>query len=318
MRTLGFICCLFILLAKPLAAEETLPDNGKGIRLGREQVQRLMVGVKVKAGGPCRGVFATVPMPMDWPEQQAKIVDENFSPAVKKVDYRVLDGGVKQLLITIPRLEAGETTEATLTVEVRRKAIVEPEDPSVFTIPTQANRSIRKYLAGSPFIESRNTKIRALARKLVADQETAWDKVRAIYDHVRDEIKYEESELKGAAATLRDGQGDCEAMTSLFIALCRAAKIPARMVWVTDHSYPEFYLLDDEGQGHWIPCQIAGAEAFGSMPETRPILQKGDNFKVPETKARRRYVATQLKAGAVRGKKPTVTVITDFVPIDAP
>lgn len=317
MSRYALIGLLLALAADSLAAVETLPDNGKGISLGREQVQRLMVGLKIKAGGPCRGVIATVPVPMDWPEQEVKIVDESFSSAVKKVDYRVLDGGVKQLLVTIPRLEAGEATEALLTVEIRRHAIVEPKDPSVFTIPTQPDRTIRKFLAGSPFIESRNAKIRA-SRKLVVDQETAWDKVRAIYDHVRDEVEYQESELKGAVATLRDGQGDCEAMTSLFIALCRAAKIPARMVWVTDHSYPEFYLIDDEGQGHWIPCQIAGAEAFGSMPETRPILQKGDNFKVPETKARRRYVATQLKAGAVRGKKPTVTVITDFVPMTDP
>ena len=313
--TLLLISCTFLDLSA-LHAQEVLPDNGKGISLGRDQVQRLMVGIKIKAGGPCTGIFATVPVPMDWPEQRVKIVDENFSAAVKKTDFRVLDNGVKQLLVSIPRLEAGEESEAILTVEISRNAIVEPADPSVFTVPKRPPRAIRKFLASSPFIESTNAKIRTLARKIVADKETAWEQVRAIYDYVREQVEYEESELKGAVATLRDGKGDCEAMTSLFIALCRAAKIPARMVWVTDHSYPEFYLVDDEGQGHWFPCQVAGAEAFGSMPETRPILQKGDNYKVPETKARRRYVATQMKARAVRGRKPTITVITDFVPID--
>ena len=161
MSRYALIGLLLALAADSLAAVETLPDNGKGISLGREQVQRLMVGLKIKAGGPCRGVIATVPVPMDWPEQEVKIVDESFSSAVKKVDYRVLDGGVKQLLVTIPRLEAGEATEALLTVEIRRHAIVEPKDPSVFTIPTQPDRTIRKFLAGSPFIESRNAKIRA-------------------------------------------------------------------------------------------------------------------------------------------------------------
>ena len=52
-------------------------------------------------------------------------------------------------------------------------------------------------------------------------------------------------------------------------------------VWVPGHCYPEFYLEDAEGRGHWIPCQAAGTRAFGSMPEHRPILQKGDNFRVP-------------------------------------
>ena len=129
-------------------------------------------------------------------------------------------------------------------------------------------------------------------------------------------MQYRESELKGAVQTLHDGQGDCEAMTSLFIALCRAHKIPARMVWVTDHSYPEFYLVDDQQQGHWLPCQVSGARAFGEMPETRVILQKGDNFRIPETKERRRYVAVQLKAAAVRGTPPSVSEVMEFVPLE--
>jgi hypothetical protein len=49
------------------------------------------------------------------------------------------------------------------------------------------------------------------------------------------------------------------------------------------------------------------------MPETRPILQKGDNFAIPETRERRRYVATQLKAAAVRGGEPKITEILQYV-----
>ena len=83
-------------------------------------------------------------------------------------------------------------------------------------------------------------------------------------------------------AALKDKTGDCEELTSLFIALCRASDIPARTVWVPGHCYPEFYLEDDEGKGHWFPCQAAGSRAFGGIPEQKPILQKGDNFSVPE------------------------------------
>jgi hypothetical protein len=71
-------------------------------------------------------------------------------------------------------------------------------------------------------------------------------------------------------------------MGSLFVALCRAESIPARLVRVPGHCYPEFYLLDRNGKGHWFPCQAAGTRAFGSMPDPRPILQKGDNVLVPE------------------------------------
>jgi hypothetical protein len=119
---------------------------------------------------------------------------------------------------------------------------------------------------------------------------------------VRENVQYQEvspeanerdkSPLKGAFAALKDKTGDCEELTSLFIAICRASDIPARTVHVQGHCYPEFYLQDDEGQGHWFPCQAAGSEAFGGIPEHRPIWQKGDNFRAPERpREAQRYVA---------------------------
>jgi hypothetical protein len=131
---------------------------------------------------------------------------------------------------------------------------------------------------------------------------------------VREKVEYKEGKIKTAVAALQDGHGDCEELTSLFIAACRAADVPARMVWVPDHCYPEFYLVDDAGEGHWFPCQAAGTRAFGSMPELRPILQKGDNFKVPEKKKPQRYVAEFLSGKPVKGSgPPKVTFVREFV-----
>ncbi len=147
----------------------------------------------------------------------------------------------------------------------------------------------------SPKIETTNPKIRALAKEITADVEGAWDKVEAIYDWVRDHVKYVNGPLRGALAALNDGKGDCEELTSLFIALCRDIGVPARTVWVPGHCYPEFYLEDAEGKGHWFPCQAAGARSFGGIAEQRPILQKGDNFTVPERREKQRYVSEFLK-----------------------
>jgi hypothetical protein len=104
-------------------------------------------------------------------------------------------------------------------------------------------------------------------------------------------VQYKDEPLKGALAALRDGTGDCDELSSLFIALCRANDIPARTVRVPGHCYPEFYLLDAQGKGRWYPCQAAGTRAFGGMPDPRPILQKGDNVPGidPSTKKRVRY-----------------------------
>jgi len=317
-RRLGLIGVALVVLAglgrtaRELPAADPPVDNGKGITLAETQIHHLKVGVRIKAGGTCQGITASVPIPMDWPEQTVQIVKEEMSPEVRNVDYRILDDGVKQMLITIPRLNAGDTAEAILTLAVERRVIKGPAATELFMIPPRPDKEIRKFLGDSPYIETRHPKIRSLIRTITADKPTAWAQVEAIYDYVREHVEYRESELKGAVDALADGQGDCEAMTSLFVALCRANKIPARMVWVMDHSYPEFYLLDDEKQGHWFPCQISGDRAFGNMPETRPIIQKGDNYKVPETKERRRYVAVQLKANAVRGAAPEVVEILEY------
>jgi hypothetical protein len=85
-------------------------------------------------------------------------------------------------------------------------------------------------------------------------------------------------------------------MTALFIAICRARGIPARAVWIPQHTYPEFYLEDGQGNGHWFPCQVAGPYEFGGMTEAFPILQKGDNFKIPGLPRARRFVQPTLSA----------------------
>jgi hypothetical protein len=79
---------------------------------------------------------------------------------------------------------------------------------------------------------------------------------------------------------------DCKDMSCLFVALCRAGKIPARIVRVPEHCYAEFYLeMKPEGRargnrpvGFWFPCQVSGTYSFGGIPEQRVILQKGDSF----------------------------------------
>ena len=237
----------------------------------------------IKAGAEaCSGLFATVPVPVDWPEQEVKIVEEDFDAPARRVTYREVGGSVKQMVVNIPFIAANEQVRVVATLEISRYTLLPPDDTSGFVIPKKPDRTLRHYLTSSPKIETANPKIRALAKEIIAEKEGAWEKVEAIYDWVREHVKYVHGPLKGAAAALNDGTGDCEELTSLFIALCRDIGVPARTVWVPGHCYPEFYLEDDSGKGFWFPCQAAGTRAFGGIPEQRPILQKGDSFSVPE------------------------------------
>lgn len=297
---------VFVAFGELTASAQFGVESSKGPRLGEMSTQEIHVGIVVTAvGGPCQGIVATAPVPIDWPEQKVRVVQEDFSALVRHVDYRMVGDTVKQMVLTVPYLPDGEEARAVLVLEVQRHALEEPEDTSIFVVPKRLDRQMRTYLGASPGIETQHRRIKSLAKEIVADHDGAWEKVEAIYDWVRENVEYVNGPFKGAAAALRDETGDCEELSSLFIAMCRVNGIPARTVWVPGHCYPEFYLEDDEGNGYWFPCQAAGTRAFGSMPEHRPILQKGDNFQVPERpRERQRYVAEFLtgKGGTPRVK----------------
>jgi len=288
-------------------------DVPKADNLGESQVQRMRVGVVVKAvGGPCKGLVAYTAVPTQWAEQSVKIVEEEISPSAK-VRYQMVDGMAKAMEVKIPLIRAGEEAKALVTFEIRRSSLVPPEETDAYVLPDRKklDRKLRTFLTPSPKIESRHRKIRELAKEIGVDEESAWARVEAIYDWVRDKVEYKNGPIKGAVAALEDGTGDCEELTSLFVAICRAADIPARTVWVPGHCYPEFYLLDAEGQGHWFPCQAAGSRAFGGIPEHRPILQKGDSIRPPyNRRERQRYLADNL-TGA--GGRPRVKFIRETV-----
>lgn len=304
--------------APALGQEDAPPLPPNGVRLDKSLTQRWQVGIKITApaNGACVGVFGTATVPTQWPEQQVELVDKSVSPGVE-VKFRTLNNGVRQMLMTIARLEPGEQAEALMTYRVTKHALLPPEDMSIFRQPP-IDQYTRTWLTESHLIESTHNQIRNLAKELVEGETDPVRKVERIYDWVRQHVDYQEGPIKGALAALRDGTGDCEELTSLFIAVCRAARIPARTVWVPGHCYPEFYLVDDAGNGHWIPCQAAGTRDFGAMPDFRPILQKGDNFRVPEKprgKFGQRYVAEHLKVKAVTGGgQPQVSFIRQLLP----
>ena len=283
-----------LLLADGLTAAEVAP----ALRLENPRIFRWQIGINVTATGACSGIVATLPVPMDWPEQQVKVIGQDQSRQVRSVNFRTLPpGGVRQMVVVIPQLAAGDTASMLATFEITKYDIAGPENTADWSLPARIAADLRPYLGVSPLIETTHAEIKRLAAEVGQDEAGGWDQVRAFYDWVRANIRYEfDVELRGALTALRAGHGDCEEMSSLFIALCRANGIPARSVWIPGHCYPEFYLQSPDGRGCWFPCQAAGDEAFGTMREDRPILQKGDNFRIPGESSPKRYVAETFRA----------------------
>lgn len=313
-RCFAFWLILFAQCASAaLAAAPTPPAANHGPALGEPMVLRYRVGIVVTAAnGPCQGIVATTPMPVDWREQQVKIIEDDLSPSVHDIQYRELEGGVKQMVLSIPYLAAGEECHAITTIEVTRHSLISPDETSELQIPKKLPKDIRAYLGTSPGIETRSPKIRSISKEIIKGADgDAWSQVEAIYDWVRDNVKYREGDFKGALSALRAKEGDCEELSSLFIAMCRNNGIPARTVWVPGHCYPEFYLADASGAGYWFPCQAAGTRDFGGIPEHRPILQKGDDFVDPDRPSRKLRYVTEHVTG--KGGKPRVRFVREMI-----
>lgn len=291
----SFLGCSLAFSAGRLYAVEQASEVD---RLGKPFTTKWRIGLEVKAqGGALTGVMANIPIPTSWPEQEVRITSEDHSPQAKPAKYRSVDPGVNQFQVLIPKLAAGETAKSVIFVEVIKRNILQPKETSKYHIPKVAEGPLKKYLQKSPLIEIQSSKIKELAEQFAAPEESDWKRVEKIFHWVRDNIEYKfDEKLRGALYAVENSRGDCEEMTSLFVALCRLNGIPARSVWVPGHCYPEFY-LEEDGVGVWFPCQVAGASPdFGEMAEMRPILQKGDNFKVPEHREPQRYLAEYFKA----------------------
>ncbi len=84
--------------------------------------------------------------------------------------------------------------------------------------------------------------------------------------------------------------GDCEEMSALFVAFSRASGIPARLVWVPNHNWAEFYLSDKEDNGYWIPVHPACYNWFGWTGVHELVIQKGDRIELPEQSRSHRLI----------------------------
>src|SRR5687767_9830126 len=102
--------------AQILADEEAVASAA---RFGEAKTIRFRVGAEITASrGACRGIVAMVTVPLECPEQQVKILEEDFSSEVGEVTYRDLQEGARQMLISVPFLPSGATARAVITTEV--------------------------------------------------------------------------------------------------------------------------------------------------------------------------------------------------------
>jgi tetratricopeptide (TPR) repeat protein len=138
--------------------------------------------------------------------------------------------------------------------------------PTIFKVTGLADATpsleLAPYLAPEALIESESARVTSVADSITEGLTDALSRARAVYEYTTTSLRYEiQEQSMGAEYALRNpGHADCTEFASLFVALCRAAGVPARVIFGfarepgeeqigASHAWAEFY-LDEFG---WTP-----------------------------------------------------------------
>jgi hypothetical protein len=237
-------------------------------KLDNPRKSRITYTHQVKSSGLGKlkvlNVFLAIPEQLN----QQNILSINFSPDrySEKQDrwnqnfahftYENRDSGKE--IVTIMEIEA-EISEISY--------FIYPDNCGTLTDIPQNVRKLyaqdgSKYLLDDKYIQD-------LARDIVGDEKNPYWIARKIFDYVRNHLEYKlEGGWNVAPFVLKRGTGSCSEYTFSFIALCRAAGLPARYVGSivvrgddasldeVFHRWPEVY-LPNYG---WIPIDPQGGD----------------------------------------------------------
>src|SRR6185312_10838187 len=114
---------------------------------------------------------------------------------------------------------------------VRQSAV--PDRTSI--VPTDIDDNLGLFLSPAEYIDSDHPAVRAKAAEATGAASDPVERARRLYRAVRDEVRYDpyvdytSRETWRASSVLATGHAYCVGKASLYVALCRAAGIPARL-----------------------------------------------------------------------------------------
>ena len=137
----------------------------------------------------------------------------------------------------------------------------------------EENVDEQKWLNSSYYIDSENETLRIKAHELTHDIESNVEKAKKIHQFVISHVSfkiYHDSFLDKASKTYNLEYGTCMNFSRLYVALCRAAGVPARTIWGIVYGHEDDNVYDyhhqwaeiqDEG-GYWHPSDFTYTTNF--------------------------------------------------------
>ncbi len=268
--------------------------------VAKERSGNIVFTVTVDASEDSKDVRLWIPYPVSNSEQAIEDVriDGNFT---KSGIYREKETG--NLALYAEWTKAAKERSLTLSFNASAMELIKKDSPTEESdIPVE----IREYLKSTEFIPT-DGKVREIALQVTKGKKKVSEKARAVYEWVV-ENTYRDQNVKGCGVgdvekMLVQKGGKCADISSVFVAVARAAGVPAREVFGLrlgkkdnedmtggHHCWVEFYV---PGYG-WVPADPAdvrkamltnnldlkGAQSyidyyFGAVDEYRIAVARG-------------------------------------------
>ena len=149
--------------------------------------------------------------------------------AVPSARVELKTEGNTHAIVKIPALAAEQSFESRIVVEYATATRSFQIDDTAF--PRLADQS-DDYCRPGRFWETKDPLIKRTAERIWASSHDVGNFLSNAFVWVRENIKLQEPQPTrlGAARAIRELAGDCDELSDLFIAICRAASVPSRRI----------------------------------------------------------------------------------------
>lgn len=179
------------------------------------------------SGNPLRRIILRFAIPKDI-EFQQELLDIQYEHEPEIV---FLDNGNRYAQIHLKNIKNQTSTSIAMDLVIKKNdldQLINLQQPNHYIDTEELNR----YLIFEQFIETYKTALIKKANTLHGKD--TFETLRNIYDFIDDHMDFElQSKTYGANHGFNKRIGDCSEYSSLFIALCRINKIPAK--WAVGH-----------------------------------------------------------------------------------
>lgn len=272
-------------------------------------------GIRWRSDGQTRNLKGSTLVPCAFPEQEV-LNWQIEKPEGCEARVQPLSDTAAQLQMAAPGIRPGETITVAVVARVRLFRFCPHYSADQFADGQEYPQAIRDhYLGNSPGIRCEMPGVRELVKSITSRHDPPWQRARRFFDWAWDNIEGLPGKYTSVQAAIRNGRGDCEERAGVFVALCRANGIPARLVLVPNHCWAEFCLINQDGEACWIPAHTAAYNWFGWTGTHELVLQKGDRIDQPGKDKTVRLVEDWYQ---FQGRRPIIEYFGELVPVEGP